>query len=418
MPAARLRLALLLAALALGAAFPSAASAGAEERKLRSVLADAMRAAGPRSGAYVRNMSEGGRLFAERAARKRSLASNTKLFTTAAVLDRFGAERALVTQVRGDGRLTSSGDWRGALYLVGGGDPTFGSRSFARRHGSGATPTALADALRRAGIRRVAGRVRGDESRYDSLRGGPASGYRTSSFVGPLSALSFNSGDSRRGFQSNPPRVAARKLTKALEQRGVPVRGAARTGKAPAGAAPLARVRSPATGSLVEGTNKPSNNFFAEMLLKELGAAGPGKGTTDRGARRARKFAARLGARARLVDGSGLAHENRATPRNVVDLLVGLDRRANFAAQFPAFKRSLPIAGVDGTLSGRMRGKAAEGRCQAKTGTLTDVSTLSGYCDSRGGDRLAFSFLMNRIDVGRARDLQDRMVNALARYRG
>jgi D-alanyl-D-alanine carboxypeptidase/D-alanyl-D-alanine-endopeptidase (penicillin-binding protein 4) len=177
-------------------------------------------------------------------------------------------------------------------------------------------------------------------------------------------------------------------------------------------------VGSPALSSLVESTNKPSNNFFAEMLLKELGAAGAGKGTTDRGARRTRRFAAKLGARARIVDGSGLAHQNRATPRNVVDLLVGLDRRKGFAAEFAAFKGSLPVAGVDGTLSDRMRGGPAEGRCQAKTGTLTNVSALSGYCRSKGGDRLVFSFLMNDIDVGLARNLQDRMTNALARYRG
>jgi len=65
-----------------------------------------------------------------------------------------------------------------------------------------------------------------------------------------------------------------------------------------------------------------------------------------------------------------------------------------------------------------MRGEAAEGRCRAKTGTLPNVSVLSGYCRSRGGDRIAFSFLMSRIDVDAARDLQDRMANAIARFRG
>lgn len=409
----------LLAALALVAIVAPVATAGPQERKLRAVLEDAMRAAGRGSGAYVRNMSGGERLFADRAARKRSLASNTKLFSTSAALGRFGTERRLVTRVRGDGQLTADGEWRGALYLVGGGDPTFGSRGFARRFESESSVAALANTLRQAGIERVSGRVRGDESRYDSRRGGPASNYQTSSFVGPLSALSFNAGErGGGGFQSNPPRVAAKQLTKALERRGVAVRGTAATGKAPGGATQLAQVRSPTLDSLVESTNKPSNNFFAEMLLKELGGAGEGKGTTDKGARRTRRFAKRLGARARIVDGSGLAHQNLASPRNVVDLLVGLDRRMSFAAEFEAFKSSLPIAGVDGTLSDRMRGDPAEGRCQAKTGTLTNVSALSGYCRSEGGDRLAFSFLMNGIDVGRARDLQDRMTNALARYRG
>jgi serine-type D-Ala-D-Ala carboxypeptidase/endopeptidase (penicillin-binding protein 4) len=81
------------------------------------------------------------------------------------------------------------------------------------------------------------------------------------------------------------------------------------------------------------------------------------------------------------------------------------------------FYESLPRAGIEGTLSNRMECTAAEGRCRAKTGTISGVSALSGYCDSAGGP-VVFSILMNGIgsNYTGARSLQDRMVVAIARY--
>lgn len=373
-----------------------------------------MRSAGSHSGAYVRDLTKNRRLYARRARDRRILASNAKLFTTAALLDRFGTERGLTTRVRGRGELTDRGAWIGDLYLMGGGDPTLGTSSFARGYGSRASVGRLSRKLKRAGVERVRGRIVGDESRYDSLRGGPSSDYRTSIYVGPLSALSYNAGYASGGFQSDPPSYAASRLERSLESRGVEVTRPSRSGTTPPGTSVLAGVRSPSFASLVRHTNKSSDNFFAEMLTKELGTPGAGPGTTRRGARRTRRFARRLGASARIVDGSGLSRRNRARPREVVDLLAALTRRP----QYPAVRASLPIAGRDGTLASRMEGEAAEGRCRAKTGTLSGVSTLSGYCKARGGAVLAFSFLMSGTDVYRARRLQDRMANALARYGG
>ena len=130
---------------------------------------------------------------------------------------------------------------RGDLYLVGGGDPTFGSNSFAERAygGGGATLEGLARAVQRAGVRRVTGSVLGDESLFDSLRGGPDSGYGVSTWVGPLSALSFNRGLARENgsaFQTRPPEFAAKKLTAALERRGIRIEGSAGVSNAGAGA--------------------------------------------------------------------------------------------------------------------------------------------------------------------------------------
>ena len=108
-----------------------------------------MRSTSAASGAYVVNADTGKVVFRYRHTRPRILASNTKLFTTAAALARFGVEGRLDTEVRGVGALTEDGVFDGNLYLVGGGDPTFGSRRFATRsYGGGGTVESLAAAAR------------------------------------------------------------------------------------------------------------------------------------------------------------------------------------------------------------------------------------------------------------------------------
>ena len=377
-----------------------------------------MRTAGSYSGAYVVNLSRGRRVFGWKSGTPRILASNTKLFTTSAALARYGTEGTLGTEVLGRGRLDEEGIWRGDLYLRGGGDPTFGSGRFTRRsYRSGATVERLAKALDLAGIERVTGRVIGDESRFDSLRGGPDSGYGTSIWVGPLSALSFNRGLANEGgsaFQANPPAFAASRLDAALEARGVPVRRKPVAGRAPAGLEVLASVESPPMERLIKLTNKPSDNFFAETLVKDLALQARGRGTTAGGAGIAAAFARRLGSGRELVDGSGLSRGNRASPYRVVRLLGAMSRRD----EFDSFIDSLPIAGKDGTLYDRMRRGAARCRCRGKTGTLSDVSALSGYCEARSGDTYAYSILMNGIYPTTARAIQDRMVQAIASVDG
>jgi D-alanyl-D-alanine carboxypeptidase/D-alanyl-D-alanine-endopeptidase (penicillin-binding protein 4) len=82
---------------------------------------------------------------------------------------------------------------------------------------------------------------------------------------------------------------------------------------------------------------------------------------------------------------------------------------------FGPFSLSLPIPGVDGTLYKRMRGTAASKRCHAKTGTLSNVSTLSGYCTTGSGHQIAFSILQNRVWPGGAHSAQDAIVTTVAR---
>ena len=442
--APRPRIAALLALwTAIAASFATAIAppvASADERGLSAHLAGAIAGAGSWSGAYVVNATSGRPVFAWRHTTPRILASNTKLFTTAAALAQFGTEGTLATEVRGGGGLRQGGVYRGNLYLVGGGDPTFGSQSFSdSAYGGGATVEALAAQLDRIGIQRVAGRVLGDESAFDSLRGGPDSGYGTSIWVGPLSALGYNRGlaaENGSSFQVNPPAFAAARLADALRRRGIAVTGAPGASATPASARTLAAVESPPMARLAALTNKPSDNYFAEMLLKALALriATPDQGASDEspssdsqaerglvarastaaGARIAARFARQLGGGpARLADGSGLSRLNRASPYRVVKLLLALRARD----EFPAFSRSLAIAGRDGTLASRMRGGPARGHCRGKTGTLSNVSAVSGYCRARSGDTYAFSILMNGVDPYGARNTQDGMLQALAGVR-
>ena len=385
------------------------------ESRMRSVLGRQIRAAGSSSGAYVVNATENRAVFRFRADRARVLASNTKLFTTAAALARFGAQGRLATTVRGEGSLGTDGTWNGSLYLVGGGDPTFGSRRFgSRNYGGGGAVEDLAAALEGAGIRRVSGRIIGDETAFDTRRGG--AGFRISPYVGPVSGLSFNRGlatESGRGYQSRPAVFAAARLESALERRGIDVAVGPRAGDAPAGITELASEDSPDMARLATLTNRPSDNFFAEQLLKVVGLQVDGRGTTRGGARAAVSFSRGLGSRPRLADGSGLSRGNRASPRSVVRLLMGMRRRDENAA----YTNSLAVAGRNGTLRSRMRSGPARRKCRAKTGTISSVSTLSGYCRARSGDVYAFSFLMNGVSASGARRIQDRMAQAVAGVR-
>ena len=314
----------------------------------------------------------------------RILASNTKLFTTSAALVRYGAAGTLGTEVRGQGELVD-GTWKGDLFLRGGGDPTFGSSGFARRnYGTAASVESLAAKLEQLGIEKVSGAVLGDESRFDSRRGTAATGWHASIDLGPLSALAYNRGlasEGGFGFQSNPPAFAAGRLTAVLKARGLRVARKARAGRSPATSVVLASVDSPPMAKLIRITNKPSDNYFAEMLLKDLALQAYGHGTTGGGARLAAGFARRVGAGARLADGSGLSRGDRASPYGVVRLLLAMQKRE----EYPAFYDSLSIAGRDGTLKPRMRRGPARSRCRGKTGTLSNVSALSGYCRARSG---------------------------------
>jgi serine-type D-Ala-D-Ala carboxypeptidase/endopeptidase (penicillin-binding protein 4) len=398
------------AALLVAAVGPSPAAA-LDAAGVRSRLARSMKHAGAASGAYVVDVDTGQALFARRENVARVPASVEKLYTTSTALLRFGATERLATTVSADAPPDALGVIAGNLYLRGHGDPTFGSASFvARSYGSGATVEDLAATLAAAGVHEVDGGVRGDESLFDTRRGGPRTGYLFDTDLGGvLSALSYD-----RGLRATKPPAAyaAGRLAKALRAVGIKVLGKSATGAPPVGALELARVSSPPMATLIRLTSQPSDNFFAEMLLKGLGARFGAGGTTTAGAAIVRAQLARFGIHPRVVDGSGLSRADRTTPRQVVRLLD----RMQGQERFDDFFASLPVAGRTGTLEKRMRNTAAAGRCSAKTGTLNYVSALAGYCRTTGNHLVAFAFLMNGVNVASARKRQDRMTTVIASY--
>src|SRR3954447_13523845 len=227
------------------------APAAQAQTSLQKSLSRQMAGAGSHSGAYVLDAETDQPLFSWRADTRRILASNTKLFTSAAALGRLGVDSTIATTLLGTGALQPDGSWKGDLYLRGGAAPTFATAGFASGQGSTASVDALAAQLAEAGFTRVTGRVYGDESLFDSLRGGPDSGYRTSPWVGPLSALDINHGYGTHGFLASLALFAAQKLKVALERENIDVRGKASTGVAPDGSSELAEVRSPTIGRML-----------------------------------------------------------------------------------------------------------------------------------------------------------------------
>ena len=410
----------MIAALACACLAAPAASGATPEQALSRALARQMGAAGSHSGAIAVDLDSGRTLFARRPDIARAPASNEKLYTTASALVALGPRGHLTTRVLGNGTLDAGGTFHGSLYLKGGGDPTFGSTSFTQRaYGTGATDAELARRLADAGVKRVRGGVYGDETYFDRRRGTPAEGYAASFEVeGELSALAYNRGlasENGGSFQSKPAIFAAGRFRSALIAQGIPVAKPAAEQTAPAGSQALALALSPTIATLAGLTNRPSDNFFAEMLIKGLGARFGAGGTTTAGAAVVGRQVNELGAHPRaIVDGSGLSRGDRTSPRQILRLLAHM--KADPTAG-PAFFGSLAVAGRSGTIAGRMNGTAAAGRCRAKTGTLSDVSALSGYCTARGGHTIAFSILMNGVGVDGARSLQDRMCIAMARYR-
>jgi D-alanyl-D-alanine carboxypeptidase/D-alanyl-D-alanine-endopeptidase (penicillin-binding protein 4) len=342
-----------------------------------------------------------------------------KLTTSAVALADLGVTARLSTRVYRTGVL--SGDkLTGSLWLVGGGDPSLSTDMFARRAFGGAAGhlSDLAAAVRAAGIRRVTGRVNGDATMFDSKRTGP---YWKPSYwqdCPPISALSVNKSlISYFGPESykRPVLHAATAFRKSLYVRGVRVGHDPRTGPMPAGATLVATEPSPRISRLVLLMNRPSDNYFAEVLNKRVAVAVGMAGTMANGRHETRRYLSSLGVDmrgARLYDGSGLSPGDRLSAHQILALLNKVSKQS----YGNTLRASLPLAGVNGTLSNRMRTGPAHRNAQAKTGTLDDASALSGYVHSRNGHQIVFSILVNhrRLNILAAHKLQDRIVQALA----
>jgi D-alanyl-D-alanine carboxypeptidase/D-alanyl-D-alanine-endopeptidase (penicillin-binding protein 4) len=404
-----------LLALFLFAAAAEAATRGALCASLRTRL---VHGGGSASGLFVIDGETGNPVCARAAGKPRPLASNMKLFTTSTALARLGVQSRIPTLLKTDGGIDRNGVLHGSLYLVGGGDPALGTPSFYRRFlgGLGTNLFLLKRQVREAGINSITGRVYADDSVFDRLRGVADSGYATSAEIGPLSGLDFDSGYSSASagsFATDPALTAAATLAQSLRGAGVRVSTDVALAPAPPFSTELARIESPPLTEIVNTTNVYSDNHFAEMLIKLLGARLGGAGSTAAGAKVVEQFARGHSSGLHAVDGSGLTRSNRATPMQVVGLLRSM--RDDPAGD--EFIQDLALTGHEGTVADRMHGTAAYGRCRTKTGTLTGVSNLSGYCFNRNGKLMIFSILMGSVrDLGLAHAEQDLIAAEIASY--
>jgi D-alanyl-D-alanine carboxypeptidase/D-alanyl-D-alanine-endopeptidase (penicillin-binding protein 4) len=374
---------------------------------------------GPSSGLMVVDAETEEVVCASNAEAPLPLASNTKLFTTSTALAKIGPTTTIPTKVMTDGTVNAEGVLEGSLYLQGGGDPSLGTPAFFDSYlaGLGTNIFALVPQLKRDGIKAVTGRLYGDDTIFDRKRGVADSGYATSEYIGPLSGLDFNSGfagnTSSSHFSSEPAKLATQTLDNSLRHSGIKISSAVALAKTPAGAKTVAVIRSPPLSQIVNTTDVYSDNFFAEMLEKLLGARFGGAGTTAAGTRVVEAYAQSMGSDIHQVDGSGLTRTNEASAENVVKLLLGV-RKSEIGE---GFIEDLSLAGKEGTTAGRMKGTPAYGRCRLKTGTLTGVSNLSGYCFNKDGRVMVFSTLMGSVaSIEFAHLEQDRIAGGVAGY--
>lgn len=470
-----------LALLAVLALPPAVAAAP------RPTLAQALETAtrGARSAALdvsvqVVELPSGTEVFGYNVDRPRILASNTKLFTTAAALDAFGPGYFFETPLLARGAVTE-GVLQGDLAVLGSGDPNFSGRHY---QGDSYAPfRAWAAALAARGVREVAGDLvlvhgmfRDETVHPDWPRDQLAAWYEA-----PVAALSFNdncvlvrvwgngrsgaparvevlprldhlavnnrartvssgraglgvlraqgsdelvvTGGVRKGSQPSETWVTVRDpvgyfgaaLRAALAEEGITVRGRNHPSAELEGTDwELVDVWRSDLITTLEVVNKRSQNFYAEAVLKHLGARRCGRGTWEGGLSVVADFLARVGLAPgsyEMSDGSGMSRDNRFSARQVTQLL----RHMYVHPYGREYLLTLPHSGeADLSWERRLAREPYRGNVFAKTGTLNGVSTLSGYAKAVSGKVYAFSVLCNRIrGLSQARAAQDRVVAAL-----
>ncbi|MEA2507224.1 MAG: hypothetical protein QOH48_1842 [Actinomycetota bacterium] len=335
---------------------------------------------------------------------RRTPASNEKLLLSMALFDQLGPDLQIRTTTAA--HRVVDGVVRGDLWLLGGGDPSLTSKA---AHFWGplrsATLKLLAERLRGAGISHIEGSIRGATTYFAHDFDAPGwQPFVPRSYVELPTALAINGNYHVRG---SPERTAARFLDRQLRAHGVQVDGAPGTGEPPAHLVQVAQVSSPPLSRLIGFMDRTSNNFYAEMLGKLLGADlyGP-PGTIHKGAAAIKSWARRSGVHIAAYDSSGLSYRDRISPRGVVRLLAAAGRRP----WGPELRHDLPSPG-QGTLRGRLAGLDVH----AKTGTLFNSdSALSGWVRNRRSGRwLEFSIL----DQNMPKTVEDRMVQVIATAR-
>jgi D-alanyl-D-alanine carboxypeptidase len=306
-----------------------------------------------------------------------------------ASLETFGPEHRITT--RAEARTFTGGVVEGDLWILGRGDP------IVLRSQLGT----LADQLVEAGLARVDGRVMGSTTYFRRDWNAPGWNDVAQDYVNRPTALTF---EFNRGAE--PERGAAEALTRQLEERGVQIALKPGSGAPPEGLETMTSIESKPLDVLLAKMLRPSWNFAAEVLGKGLGARIQGApGTIAKGAASIRNWAAGRGVEFVLFDGSGLSYDNRVTAAGIVELLGQVEQEP----WGDALRQALPTGG-QGTLENRLH----DVRVRAKTGTLEDISALSGWVHSeRIGAWIEFSILSAGMSKSTASEIEDRIVRIL-----
>lgn len=439
------------------------------DRELRSVLAvDAVSKS--KVGIYAVDLDSGQVLAGNRESDTFNPASNMKLFTGAAALDTFGPGHRWYTKLRGDRR----GDTVKGLYVEAVGDPSLHfenlldwatelkSKGITKIDGDivvdeGAFGAGLPpafdqkdeDAAYRPAIGAFSVAFNGVAVIIEPGENGGAARVRLdppNDYVRIENSARTVSGKSRRAYVSarsegevtvvkvtgkigtSASPVVARKriespslfsgaaLARALEWVGIEVTGDVLVGETPNGMSILLTHESDSVARVVYLMNKFSNNFMGEMLFRHVGAA-DGVFSDEGSQQTCMEVAKKLGVDTESIvfkNGSGLYDGNLVTPKQVVELLVGM-RDHRWSSEFEA---SLPIAGTDGTLSRRLREDSTAETLRGKTGTLNEVTALSGYLRTAGGRKVAYAIIFNDTPIyaWRLRSAQDDLAEAIAEF--
>ena len=355
------------------------------------------------------NPRNGDTLYAHNPALLMVPASNMKIITSAVALTQLGPDFRFSTTFSAHGPL-SNGVLNGDLVVTGRGDPTISDHM---RGSARAAMDTLADSIIAHGVRSITGRIYSGADNFPGPHVGEGWDWddlETSDGAG-VDELLFNEGMARnvvRGLNgdsvvksapaTDPTQDFLKELDLALQRRGVRARFGVGDGLVPLRGIALDTlfvVRSAPLRDILPYFLKPSQNQMGEVFMRTIGLERTGTGTADSGIAVASRQLTTWGIPRdgyELHDGSGMARADLISPETIVRILD----RMRASPDFAVFYNALPIAGVDGTISRRMRGTPAANNVRAKTGSLRWVRSLSGYVTDADGESITFSILANK----------------------
>ncbi len=416
-------------------------------------------------GVVVKSLSSGETIYEHNPDKMYIPASNEKIITSVAALSLLGNDYTFKTEFFSGGGI-SDGVLHGGLYIKGYGDPTFSEGHLGY----------IVFQLKQRGVKEIRGKIVVDDTYFGKNRyaKGWKEEWRDDFYSPAISALSFNyniielkvyaaksgqrpavdiepggsnikvinqavtsgkKGALKTTWQSNdtivlsgrirpratvtlkipvldPTLFTGNIIRNAIVEAGITVTGPVVAGNVPKWANLIYTHNSDPLSMVIAEYNKNSVNIIGENLMKTLGAKYKGvPGTWDKGSAVISEFLNGVGIKNgyQIVDGSGLSLLNRVSPETLTDVLSYAYEDQSISMDF---LKSLPVAGVDGTLEKRFRNSEVQGRVRAKTGYLRNVRALSGYIFTKKGDILVFSILSNGFGW-KTKELQSNLLTQL-----